>query len=321
MRGRASIALVALVFSFAQPAYAHPLAPAGVDLREEPGGALRMATRIPRQVRPGERPRLELPSDCAPSGNSEVVDEPGYRLVRSEYRCAAPLEGRAVHLSGVVPRGTALILRYESTSGSGEWMMDWRSPSVLLELTTGGFASSVRLGLEHLLTGLDHLLLVLGLTYLFGFRRALLVALGAFTLGHAGSLAFVLVAGLWPPPGVVEGAILLTLLMVGLEIGSPEAGWTRRHPAAVPLTVGLIHGCGFAGALRETGLPEGALASILIPFHIGLEMAQLGLVALVAFPLLLLSRLPERRGDADRLVAALVGGAAIAMLLAGHISA
>lgn len=140
----------------------------------------------------------------------------------------------------------------------------------------GEIASAyVVLGVEHILTGIDHLLFVIGLLFLVGFRRRLVWTITAFTVAH--SLTLVSAALGWltlrSPP--VEASIALSIMLVAGEALHRRETLSRRFPALVAFLFGLVHGLGFAGALQTIGLPQNHLAVALLTFNLGVEAGQL----------------------------------------------
>lgn len=135
------------------------------------------------------------------------------------------------------------------------------------------------LGVEHILTGWDHLLFVLALLFLVGFNRRLLWTITAFTAAHSLTLALAALelVVLRPPP--VEATIALSILLVAVESLHREPTLARRWPAMVAFLFGLVHGLGFAGALKEIGLPQAHIANALLTFNVGVELGQLAVVA------------------------------------------
>ena len=146
----------------------------------------------------------------------------------------------------------------------------------------GGPLSLVSMGVQHILTGYDHLVFLLGLVLVGGRTRALLGVVTAFTAAHSITLALA-VLGVWAPsPRVVEPAIALSIAYVGLEnlfVKSAEKRWRITFP------FGLVHGFGFAGALREIALPQGEIPLALVSFNVGVELGQLAVLG-IALPLL-----------------------------------
>lgn len=174
----------------------------------------------------------------------------------------------------------------------------------------------VALGIEHLLTGYDHLaflaLLLLGAGRAAAARqqgwRPLLVEAGkvvsAFTAAHSITLALAATGTVQLPPAGVEAVIAFTIVLTAVSLGVTRGyapGWR------LAFAFGLVHGLGFAAPLAEL-LGGAALAVPLVAFNFGLELAQLGLVAL-AVPLL--GWLARRPAWQTRLTPALSWGLAL----------
>jgi len=156
----------------------------------------------------------------------------------------------------------------------------------------------LRLGLEHIASGLDHLLFVLGLLLLVGGRLAPVVkTVTAFTLGHSVTLSLAVLGFVRFPVGLIELAIAASVFVLGAELargpGAP-ASRLRRFPWAMAGAFGLLHGFGFAGALAQVGLPSGEIPLSLFAFNLGIELGQLAFVALAlaGWRLLVLARAP-----------------------------
>lgn len=134
------------------------------------------------------------------------------------------------------------------------------------------------LGIEHILTGYDHLVFVLGLLFLVGFNRRLVWTITAFTLAHSVTLALSALGWLTLRSAPVEATIALSIMLVAGEALHKEQTWSRRWPALVAFLFGLVHGLGFAGALKQIGLPDNHLAVALLTFNVGVEVGQLMVV-------------------------------------------
>lgn len=145
------------------------------------------------------------------------------------------------------------------------------------------------LGLEHILSGIDHLLFVLGLLFLVGIRRRLIGTVTAFTVAHSLTLAASALGALTLRPPPAEAAIALSIVLVSAEALRNRDTLTRRWPAMVAFLFGLVHGLGFAGALKEIGLPERHAPVALLTFNLGVEAGQLLVIAL-AWALVLATR-------------------------------
>jgi len=108
------------------------------------------------------------------------------------------------------------------------------------------------LGIEHILTGFDHLLFVIALLFLVGFNRRLLLTITAFTLAHSCTLALSALGWftLRSPP--VEATIALSIVLVAAEGLHKQPTFSRRWPALVAFLFGLVHGLGFAALSRKS---------------------------------------------------------------------
>jgi hydrogenase/urease accessory protein HupE len=136
------------------------------------------------------------------------------------------------------------------------------------------------LGVEHILGGIDHLLFVLGLLFLVGFQRQLFWTITAFTAAHSLTLASAALGWLTLRSPPVEAVIALSIVLVAGEALHQRMTLARRWPVVLAFLFGLVHGLGFAGALKEIGLPQNYLPTALLCFNIGVEIGQLMTVAL-----------------------------------------
>jgi hydrogenase/urease accessory protein HupE len=135
------------------------------------------------------------------------------------------------------------------------------------------------LGVEHILSGIDHLMFVLALLFLVGFNKRLLWTITAFTVAHSLTLALSALGWLTLRTPPVEATIALSIVLVAAEALHGRQTLSRRWPAVVAFLFGLVHGLGFAGALKEIGLPDNHLSVALLTFNLGVEAGQLLVVA------------------------------------------
>ena len=149
------------------------------------------------------------------------------------------------------------------------------------------------LGVEHILTGYDHLAFVLALLFLVGFNRRLLLTITAFTAAHSLTLAVSALGLLTLRSPPVEATIALSIMLVAGEALHKGTTLSKRWPAAVAFLFGLVHGLGFAGALKEIGLPPKHLAVSLLTFNVGVELGQLLVVAISFAIYRVLARQPQ----------------------------
>lgn len=131
------------------------------------------------------------------------------------------------------------------------------------------------LGVEHILSGFDHLLFVIGLLFLVGFHKRLILTITAFTVAHSLTLASSALGWLVLRSPPVEATIALSIMLVASEALRDRETLARRWPALVAFGFGLVHGLGFAGALQEIGLPDSHFMLALLTFNVGVEIGQL----------------------------------------------
>jgi hydrogenase/urease accessory protein HupE len=156
------------------------------------------------------------------------------------------------------------------------------------------------LGVEHILTGFDHLLFVVALTLLVRKRRPLVVTITAFTVAHSLTLAATVLGLVTVPSAPVEAAIALSIVLVCAECSRPAGSLTHRAPWLVAFAFGLLHGLGFAAALMEIGLPEQHIPAALVCFNLGVELGQLAVIAVVLAVRALATRLRFARPQLAR---------------------
>jgi hydrogenase/urease accessory protein HupE len=143
-----------------------------------------------------------------------------------------------------------------------------------------------RMGVKHILLGLDHVLFVIALIIGASSFRSLLQVTSTFTLAHSVTLISTLLGGIDVPAIVVEPLIALSIAFVALE---NLLGGSTRHRLPVVFGFGLLHGLGFAGSLRITDEISADLLVSLLSFNVGIETGQ-ALLLVAVFPLLLLVR-------------------------------
>jgi hypothetical protein len=332
----------ALLAAFpAAPAVAHNLAPAYLELRELAGGEVavlwKQSAVVPRGVR--LEPRLPCPDASEPAARLDA------EAVVLEWRiaCGGALVGRTLAVDGLAASGVDTVVHVALADGREvRAILSETAPALVVparESSARVFASYLRLGAEHLATGLDHVLFVAGLALLLGASRRLVVAITAFTLGHSATLALAALGAVAPPQTLVEVAIAATIVALGVALarssGEPpptrgnkgvRPGWFRRasgnngvrpqvfrpvegaprgiarRPAVLPFLFGLLHGLGFAGALAELGLPQHAIPLALFAFNAGIELSQLAVVALLFALLALLRRALSARAGSPTLL-------------------
>jgi hydrogenase/urease accessory protein HupE len=283
-------------------AEAHPLAPSLLRLSLADDGRVDVHWRTPT-VRPiGGELIPRLPRHCRPT--SEVRTKTTADRAAFEERWSVDCGARGVRGSEVVVDGlsrasTNVVIEVVAADGAtARGLLHGGSDGFIVPESQGMAAAAFdffRLGVEHLLSGPDHVLFVMGLLLLLRGRRRLISAITAFTVGHSLSLALAALGVLSLPSAPIEVAIAASLVVLALDIVRSSRGLSpgpmARWPWVVCALFGLLHGLGFAGALSLTGLAEQAIPLSLLSFNVGIEVGQL----LIVFSALGLWWLASRR--------------------------
>jgi hypothetical protein len=195
-----------------------------------------------------------------------------------------PLANSTVRIEGLDLTITDVLVRVRLANGSGvDAIVRPDHPTLALDFARhAGLAlpAYLRLGIEHILTGADHLMFVLGLLLLVGVRWQLVKAITAFTLAHSITLALAALGVVHVPSAVIESLVALSIVFVASELVRRDTTTvTRRSPWVIAFAFGLLHGLAFAGALAEVGLPTNAIPLSLFLFNLGVEIGQLLFVA------------------------------------------
>jgi hydrogenase/urease accessory protein HupE len=275
------IAIVPLLLPAA--ARGHEMSMAEMEVRETAPGNFMWQWSAASDKRPmGDDLKPRWPDTCAIGPNT--------------LRCGADGLKGILSVEGVGKRYSAAMIKVVWLDGQSRvYTLTGAQPSVQLygsaddQRGRGEIARAyTRLGIEHILSGIDHLLFVAGLLFLVGFRRRLIGTITAFTLAHSITLALSALGWLTLRAPPVEAAIALSILLVASEALRDRDTLARRLPALVSFLFGLVHGLGFAGALKDIGLPQSHLPLALLTFNVGVEIGQLLMVGAV----LVVVRLP-----------------------------
>jgi len=305
-------------------ATAHEVRPAALEITEA-GDATQIVWRQPMIAGYGQ--------PLSPALSSGWLDTPPLRQTTTLQSLTRtwritdqrmPLAGQTLRIDGLDRVLTDVFVRVHWVNGDDTVaLLRPMHSSLVLEPTSGSGAAIgayFRLGVEHIWSGYDHLLYLVGLMLLVGNLRALVGVITAFTVAHSLTLAASVLGIVRLQPAPVEAAIALSILFVAVELrrgqlGKP--GFAHAHPWVVAFAFGLLHGFGFAGALRGIGLPDGAIALPLLLFNLGIEAGQvLFVAALAALFWLLVRQLPPARLALHRALPVVIGSLAAWWLIA-----
>jgi hydrogenase/urease accessory protein HupE len=263
-------------------ASADELRPAFLSIREKAPGKFAVIWKVPAA---GDR-RLalyaRLPEACTPESDSIKGFESGSYFERWTVDCRDGLSGQSIAVDGLAESAADVLVRIEYRDGQTQ-AARLNASATRLVVAGGQTASEVArtyflLGIEHILTSLDHLLFVLALIFLIGSYWRLVEAITAFTVAHSITLAGAALGYLSLPQEPVEAAIALSIAFLARElvkVRSCRLRASETRPWIMAFAFGLLHGFGFAGALKDIGLPQRDIPVALLSFNIGVEAGQL----------------------------------------------
>lgn len=234
---------------------------------------------------------------CAAIVDAITLAEADGLRVSAHFACpqsAGAYRLRFVRFDALTP-GHRHIARLQRSEGEQLLVLHRGEPVLELPqaVTTAGDhtpSALLMLGVEHIVTGYDHLVFLFGLILVATRMRRVIGVITAFTVGHSLTLALATLGWWMPDARVVEPLIALSIIYVGVE-----NQWQRepRWRWLLALGFGLIHGFGFAGILREIELPHAAVPMALLSFNLGVELGQLVLLGMVLPLITQLRRVPR----------------------------
>jgi hypothetical protein len=277
-----------LVLLVCPPASAHGMRTAYVEIVEaEPGHAtvhLRLTT-----------PDASLDVEAEPcctierAGDAESPYDRAWLL-----ECPNGLTGRTLTVRGLGPVVSDAVLWMSFADGTtASRILQPGDPRFELRSGASGWPvvrQYARLGVVHILTGYDHLLFLGLLVLLLRRVRSVLLAETAFTLSHSVAFSATALGWIAVSPAAAEACIALSLVLLAADVRPWQQAPKAWRGAALALVFGLVHGLGFAGGLREIGLPEHAIAPALVSFGAGVELGQVAFLAVVLGALHLVRR-------------------------------
>lgn len=293
--------LLALLCLLSAPARADELRPGYLEFTQETEHDWSLMWKAP--MRGGVLPETQpiLPKGCTVQGAPQKVMQDMAVLTRMEVACTGAVEGQFIGLSHFKGALTDVLVRVAPLNRPVQ-ALRLTAAKPLVEIAAKPDAWQVArtyfiIGVEHIVFGYDHLLFVVALVFLITGLRKIAVAVTAFTVAHSITLIGTTMGLLGLPQRPVEAIIALSIVFLAVEIVKKKDGQPRlseRLPWVVAFLFGLLHGFGFAGALKEIGLPESDVPTALLTFNLGVEAGQL---LIVGATLLVLQALKKWRPD------------------------
>lgn len=286
-----------VLFAPITPAKADELRPGYIEFSQRDAQNWTLIWKAP--MRSGVTPATQplLPKGCAVVGTPQRRMAPLAVITTSDVRCTQSPWGQAIGLSAFAASQTDVLVR---VAPLGRLVQALRltpdAPSAIIATKPGRWQVAQTYfitGIDHILFGYDHLLFVVSLVLLLSGLWTVAKAVTAFTIAHSITLIGTTMGFLGLPQRPVESVIALSILFLAVEIVKKRPDTPRlseRIPWVVAFGFGLLHGFGFAGALREIGLPGGDVPTALLTFNLGVEAGQLAIVFATAALLALLRR-------------------------------
>lgn len=192
------------------------------------------------------------------------------------------IHGMPISISGIQESLIDVLVYVEFSNGEKYSLLIQPTKTAAIIPNEASYGSTIstyfKLGVEHILLGIDHLLFVLALLLLTRGTRKLIATITAFTLAHSITLSLSVLGFVGLPGPPVEAVIALSILFLAVELVHHYQGksvMSAAYPWIVAFVFGLLHGFGFAGALANIGLPQTGVPLALAFFNVGVEAGQL----------------------------------------------
>lgn len=284
---------------------AHEIRPALLNIMEREPGYFDITWKVPAigDMVLGIRPML--PKNMVAVGQSTTNKLPGTVIEYAIYKLEGDgIAGERIFIDGLSTVQIDVMVQIQLLDGTFySALLQPHTPEYIIPDTgtkaTISWAYS-RMGIEHILGGIDHLLFVLALLLLVPDRWKLFKTITAFTVAHSITLGLSALGLVNVPSAPTEAIIALSIVFLAVEIVESYRGkssFTEKNPWIVAMIFGLFHGLGFAGALSEIGLPQNEIPLALFAFNIGVEIGQIFFVIVVLFLMFFLKKIKSKLPD------------------------
>jgi hypothetical protein len=291
-----AVLLVSLL-SMMPLAEAHEIRPAYLQIDEQAPQRYELLWKIPtnngmvQDIRPAFGPGFTL----SLQPGQAIVN--GFVILRYSLTGETALPGATLRIDNLDRTTIDTLVNITLLDGAHHsFLLNPGNSAVLIPETPSTWQviyTYTQLGIEHILAGLDHLAFVAALMLIVRGWPMLLKTVTAFTVAHSITLGLATFGYVSLPPPPVEALIALSILLVAAEAIRLRRGWmslAARRPWIVAFAFGLLHGFGFAGALKQIGMPQGDVPLALLFFNLGVEVGQLMFIAAILGLLSLLRR-------------------------------
>ena len=221
----------------------------------------------------GPRAEIVFPEMCLSEAQSPY-QQGKYLVEKIDLICNESLKGQEIEVTNLSVLTDALVTFTDHNNDVFEGLMNLKEPRLLVPIKKQSIPSSyLTLGIDHLISGADHILFILGLMFLVSGTVNMIKTITAFTVAHSITLGLSVLDLISLPRTTVEAVIALTIVFLALEIS--ENKHYKSTPWLIAFGFGLLHGLGFANALTEIGIANEQLFLSLLFFNLGIEAGQL----------------------------------------------
>jgi len=221
----------------------------------------------------GQRAEIIFPEACSSEAQSPY-QQGKYLVEKIDLICSKSLKGQTIEVTNLSVLTDALVTITDRNNDVFEGLMNLQEPKLLVPIKKQSLPSSyLNLGIDHLISGPDHILFILGLMFLVSGILNMIKTITAFTVAHSITLGLSVLDLISLPRATVEAVIALTIVFLAIEISENKR--YKSTPWLIAFGFGLLHGLGFANALTEIGIANEQLLFSLLFFNLGIEAGQL----------------------------------------------
>ena len=279
--------IILFIFFLSNLNFAHEMNPARLVLNEQANSNYKVTWMFPAKTA-GLPAEVSFP-DCIESERALPRQEQKYLISTINLNCGDSIQGKTITLKGLSRTTDALISIKFLDGTKFEGLVTVNDSSLLVPKETTLYPTNYFwLGVEHLLSGMDHMIFVLGLLFLVTGVNTLIKTITAFTAAHSITLSLSVLGWVNLPQASTEAFIALTLIYLALEVGDQQK--YKSTPWVLAFGFGLLHGFGFAGALTDIGFGSENLLFSLLFFNLGIEAGQLMILPFFGLAVWLMNR-------------------------------
>jgi hypothetical protein len=229
----------------------------------------------------GARAEIIFPANCERE-NQIPIQEGKYLVEKILINCENSLKSQTIELKNLSVLNDALVTITHLNGEVFEGLMNLKKSSLKIPFKEQIYPLGYfTLGIDHLMSGNDHILFILGLLFLVSGLFNAIKTITAFTLAHSITLGLSVFDLVSLPQATVEAIIALTIIYLALEVSENKK--YASTPWLIAFGFGLLHGLGFANALTGIGIGNEQLLLSLLFFNLGIEVGQLLLVPIFGF--------------------------------------